>query len=331
MNIETIGRVTAVHRDGARVLLDGATINCHITGNNYARGEIPAVGDWVRVSGDNTIAEIMPRKNIIARKAAGRDLSQSQTIAANIDRAFIVTSLNQEFNLRRIERYLTFLSIQGIPCSLVLTKSDICPDIDKYLAECDELGLDEPPICTSIIDGRGLDKIAAYATPGQTLIFLGSSGVGKSSIINYLLGDEIMQTREISEMEDKGRHTTTHRQLLPLPGGAAIIDSPGMRELAFWSGDEELSTFDDIEELAAHCKYRDCHHDGEPGCAVQSAIDAGLLTAGRLKSYFKMRRESSRARFRQNFDEKIARQKAAKKSQIKAQAREYRKSKPRNH
>jgi len=293
MNQNRIARVASVHRGLYKVLIDADTINCRLPGS--FDGDLPAVGDWVRVDENNQLLEVLPRHNAIMRKAAGNVASESQTIAANIDIAFIVTSLNQDFNPRRIERYLALLQIQSIPHRLVLTKSDICPNLQGYLDDLKELGLENPPIVTSVRDGSGLAEISAYLEAGKTAVFIGSSGVGKSSIINYLLDGDVMAVSEISEMKDKGRHTTTHRELLMLPNGAAIIDSPGMRELQLWGGDGEVTAFEDIEELAQGCKYRDCRHEAEPGCAVLEAISDGRLDAARLSSYMKLKREAARA------------------------------------
>jgi len=277
-----------------KVLLDGAEVGCRMLRKNA--DEMPAVGDWVRVDSTGAIVEILPRRNVMARKAAGTVRSQRQVIAANIDHAFIVTSMNEEFNPRRIERYLTFLQLQNIECSLILTKADICDDAAAFLAQVDALHIPHPPICTSVVDGTGFDAVLHYATPDKTLIFIGSSGVGKSSIINHLMGQDVMHTSAISVGGDKGRHTTTHREMLIMPNGAAIIDSPGMRELQLWSGEGEITAFEDIEGLTAGCKFRNCSHKSEPDCAVKDAVESGVLTAQRLQSYEKMMKEAARVR-----------------------------------
>ncbi|MCL2169887.1 MAG: ribosome small subunit-dependent GTPase A [Defluviitaleaceae bacterium] len=288
------GRIVSVQRGNYKVLIDGELVNCKAL---KKLNEPPCVGDFVLVEGD-VVREIQPRKNLLTRKAAGRVVSESQDIASNIDMAFIVTSLNQEFNLRRLERYFTFLALQNIPYGLILTKSDICEDISHFLRECEELNLKAPPICTSVVTGEGLDEIKAFLQPDTTTIFIGSSGVGKSSLINHLLGRDELKVGDISQMEDKGRHTTTHRELFYLPNGAAIIDSPGMREIALWSNEGEDTTWDDIETLAANCKFRSCTHKNEQGCAVQDAIKQGTLSSARLKSYEKIKREAARIKRR---------------------------------
>ncbi|MCL2416193.1 MAG: ribosome small subunit-dependent GTPase A [Defluviitaleaceae bacterium] len=322
-NIKNTARISSVHRDDDyRAFLNNKEIICRLPGNFYARNDygenLPAVGDYVIVDENRIITEILPRKNTIARKSSGSIKSKDQIIAANIDLAFIVTSLNQEFNPRRIERYLAFLDFWGVESCLILTKSDLCSDEDlkTFLKSTEEFSIAHKPIITSIInqDGKnGLDEIAKLLTPEKTAVFMGMSEVGKSSIINYLLDENIQEISETSDYMDKGRHTTTHRKLFIMKNNAAIIDSPGMRELAFGSGFGELSSsFDDIETLAANCKFRDCRHRSEPECAVQAAIKRGLLNADRLNSWRKMHREVRNAQHRDRIKEKSMNKNRAK-------------------
>ena len=286
-------RVSYVNRSSYRVIADNDEIPCKLKGifskNGFAKSDFPVVGDFVLVDEHHVITDVLPRKNKITRKAAGKKVEE-QIFAANIDCAFVITSLNDEFNIRRLERYATFLDLQNIPHCVVLTKSDLCTDINHFINQMSQIS--SPIIITSIVNGSGIDEIKKMLTPGSTSIFLGSSGVGKSSLVNYLLEDEAMKTGEIRGNDAKGKHTTTHRELFILPNAAAIIDSPGMRELQLWIGGDDMNVFNDIEEFAARCKFRNCSHASEPGCAVKDAINMGLLTEKRLKSYLKLKREA---------------------------------------
>jgi len=293
-------RISSVHRDNYRAILDGNEIICKLA--RFNEDNLPAVGDYVQLDDNGYITDIMPRKNAIVRQAAGSRMVDGQVLAVNIDHAFIVTSLNNDFNPRRIERYIAFLEIQGIDCRLVLTKADICEDINHYLVQAQALGPEI--VITSSVDGRGLDEISHLLSSDKTAVFIGSSGVGKSSIINYLVGGEVQKVKEIRATDDKGKHTTTHRELFVLANGACIIDTPGMRELQFWAGDGDMSLFGDIDELAENCKFRDCKHETEPGCAVKEAIRRGELSRERLKSHKKLEREAEAARIRNKLKEK---------------------------
>lgn len=252
----------------------------------------PAVGDWVTVTAttDNAVIyHILPRQSILAREAVG-NRSDGQLIAANIDTIFICMSLNADFNVRRIERYLTMAWDSNAMPVIVLTKSDLCADLPAKLAALAEVSLGVDVVTCSAKTGAGYDEVARYVTAGKTVAFIGSSGVGKSTLINRLLGKELLATKTIRTDDDKGRHATTSRQLLLLPQGGLVIDTPGMRELQLFTGDLDR-TFSDIAELAAQCKFSDCTHSNEPGCAVQAAIQTGQLATDRLASYQKLQRE----------------------------------------
>lgn len=273
---------------------------CEISGKlrfeTRTRAAFPAVGDWVAASirpeeDAATIHAVLPRKSAFSRKVAGQ-LTDEQVVAANIDIVFIVTGLDGNFNLRRIERYLSMAWESGAMPVVLLNKADLCPDPEeqKTAVEMIAPGVDVYLLCAS--EKSGLDIFQQYLKPGRTAAFLGSSGVGKSTIINSLLGSDRLETAEVSGFESRGRHTTTFRELILLPTGGMVVDTPGMRELQVW-GDEDgvKQTFDDIETLATRCRFRDCSHEKEPGCAVQDAVSNGSLEAKRLGSYLKLRRE----------------------------------------
>jgi ribosome biogenesis GTPase len=213
-------------------------------------------------------------------------------VAANVDTALLVASLNADLNLRRLERYLAVTYESGARPVIVLTKADLTEDVDALVAEVEGVAFGVPVLAMSARTGQGLDALAAHLPPGETAVLLGSSGAGKSTLLNALAGAELMATGAIREDDARGRHTTTHRELVRLPSGALILDTPGMRELGLWdAGAGVSSTFEDIEELAADCRFADCRHDGEPGCAVRAAIAAGDLAEERLRAYEKLQAE----------------------------------------
>ena len=310
--MENIARISSVHRSSYKAIVDGREITCKLAGFvDAAASALPAVGDFVTLDENGYIADILPRKNTIIRQGAGTKMVNEQVLAVNIDHAFIVTSLNNDFNPRRIERYTAFLEMQGISCRLVLTKADLCDNIGRYLTQAQNLGPEI--IVTSSVDGRGFDEIVSLLTPETTVVFIGSSGVGKSSIINYLVGRDAQKVKEVRAADNKGKHTTTHREMFMLENGACIIDTPGMREIQFWVGDGSLTSFDDIETLSHNCKFRDCKHETEPGCAVKEAIKHGTLAPGRLKSHKKLEREAEAAKIRNFLKEKNQNKKVFKK------------------
>ncbi|XOV88620.1 MAG: ribosome small subunit-dependent GTPase A [Pseudomonadota bacterium] len=263
-----------------------------------SRADLPAVGDWVLCrpadAADPTqviIEQTLVRFSKFSRKVAG-DRFEEQVVAANIDTVFIVSGLDDNFNVGRIERYLMLAWHSGATPVIVLNKADLCTDLDDKLIALAPVALGTPIICVSAATGQGLERLGAYVTSGNTVALLGSSGVGKSTITNCLLGDNRFETGEVREFDSKGRHTTTFRELCVVPGGGLLIDTPGMREIQLWADDASLAgSFADVESLAEHCKFRDCGHAGEPGCAVQAAIDEGRLEADRLTSYHKLQRE----------------------------------------
>ncbi len=248
--------------------------------------DFPAVGDFVMAGGigkgtQAVIHQVLPRKSVFMRKAAGSDRKE-QLVATNIDIVFLCMALNQDFNVRRLERYLSIAWDSGAKPVVVLTKSDICKDIEEKLLAVQEAAPGVRIIKTTALETTGIEEILPYLSAGTTAAFLGSSGVGKSTLVNRLLGEERLATGGIRN-DDKGRHTTTHRELLFLPDGGMVIDTPGMRELGMWDAKSGIDrTFSDIEELALQCRFLDCTHTVEPGCAVQKALKNGTLSKERM-------------------------------------------------
>jgi ribosome biogenesis GTPase len=306
-------RVTEQRRDIYTLVCEDGNLHASVSGKllHGADGglDFPAVGDFVMLdrtdsdSGNAVIHHILSRASIFTRKAAGTAMSV-QVIAANIDTVFLCMALNADFNLRRLERYLTAAWDSRACPVVVLTKSDLCADRAARLAEAHATSAGVPVIVCSSENGDGFDEVNRFIKPGKTIAFVGSSGVGKSTLINRLLGEERLATKSIREHDDRGRHTTTHRQLILLPGGGIVIDTPGMRELALYAGDVSR-TFEDIEELAATCKFKDCSHTSEPDCKVRAAIADGRLSPQRFESYRKLQREADYAqqfRFQKRYD-----------------------------
>jgi len=301
---ETAG--AALERLGRVLTADGAGWLVRVEAGEKAavyRGDPatpPAVGDWAvweAVPGDpNRIAikGLLPRRGALARKAAGR-ASREQVMAANVDWLLIVSSLNRDFNPSRLERYAAMAWQGGASPVVVLSKADLCDDPVEAALQAETAVPGATVISVSATTGAGLEALAPFLGPGATVALVGSSGVGKSTLVNALLGETRLATGAIREADAKGRHTTVRRELLPLPSGGVIIDTPGMRELGLWADEAALArTFDDIEALAADCRFRDCRHEREPGCAVRAAVDRGELDARRLENRHKLTREIER-------------------------------------
>lgn len=259
--------------------------------------EYPAVGDyvmadWNEAGGNAVIHEVLPRKSVFIRKAAGEG-RQEQVVAANVDTLFICMSLNNDYNLRRLERYLSIAWDSGAVPVVVLTKADLCDDLESKLLEVSAVAAGVDILVTSVDEAEGYEKVLSYIGEDKTVAFIGSSGVGKSTLINRLLGENRLGTNGLRN-DDKGRHTTTHRELIVLPTGGAVIDTPGMRELGMWDAVEGIErTFADIEELAEGCRFGDCTHTREPGCAIRRALDEGELSMDRWMSYQKLKAENA--------------------------------------
>ena len=258
--------------------------------------DFPAVGDYVQAElvgkGTAVIHAVLPRKSVFIRKAAGTGNTE-QVVAANIDTVFLCMALNNDFNIRRLERYLTAAWDSGAMPVILLTKKDLCDDLEDKVMEVESIAGGVDIITASSMEEDGIRQVEPYLVEGKTFAFVGSSGVGKSTLINKLLGEDRLETNGLRN-DDKGRHTTTHREMLFLPNGAIVIDTPGMRELGMWAAETGLSaSFADIEALAAECRFRDCTHTSEPGCAVRKAIEKGELSEERLLSYRKLEAENS--------------------------------------
>ena len=270
----------------------------------HARVDFPAVGDWAAITarpdeGAATIHALLPRKSHFSRKVAGVT-TEEQVVAANVDTVFLVSGLDHDFNLRRIERYVTLAWNSGATPVIVLNKADLCDDLDGRLVAVEAVAMGIDILTVSATEGEGVDALRAHLGRGRTVAFLGSSGVGKSTLVNRLLGEERMQTAAVRQDDSRGRHTTSFRELILVPGGGVMIDTPGMRELQLWADEDSLqAAFADVEELAQDCRFRDCVHDTEPGCAVREAVASGALDERRFHSYLKLKRELARLARRQ--------------------------------
>jgi ribosome biogenesis GTPase / thiamine phosphate phosphatase len=285
------GRVAAVHRGAFDVWTAGGAVRSRLPGRQMHDGLDVAVGDWVGL-GDGLVRTVVPRRSAIVRNAAGL-ATTAQTLAANVDLAFVVSSLGPDLEPRRIERYLVTIWESGASPEIVLTKADRLDDPAELVAEVEAVAVGVPVHVVSALTGQGCDALRARIAAGTTAVLIGSSGVGKSTLVNRWLGEEVMATTETREDDDEGRHTTTHRQILVLPGGGLVIDTPGLREIQLWdAGAEALdATFADVEELAADCRFGDCTHTHEPDCAVLAAVESGELASDRLQSWRKLQRE----------------------------------------
>ena len=296
------GRVARDHQHIYRIYTSRGDMLGTVAGRlrHQAAGQeqFPAVGDWVALKPIDrehraTILAILPRATRVTRKVAGAT-TEAQVVAANIDTIFLTMGLDGDFNLRRLERYLLLASESGALPVVVLNKTDLCDDIDGRIEEVRQIAPGVPVHATSARQHVGFEDVAPYLQPGRTVALLGSSGVGKSTLINRLLGAEVLRTRAVRAHDSRGRHATTNRELIVLPSGALVIDTPGLRELQLWDVAGSIdAAFPEIDALAPGCHFRDCQHDTEPRCAVRQAVADGRLAAGRLENYLKLRRESA--------------------------------------
>ncbi len=294
-----LARVISQHRALYEIATEKSHLLAEISGKLQYNSEniinYPSVGDFVLVDrlddrhGNAVIQAILARKSVFIRKAAGTS-SDLQVVAANIDTIFICMSLNNDFNLRRLERYLSIAWDSGAEPVIVLTKSDLCRDLTTKISQVEKIALGADIAVTSSIEAEGYKTILKYIAPGQTVAFMGSSGVGKSTLINRLLGNDVIETREIRR-DDKGRHATTRRELFLIPSGGAVIDTPGMRELQLESANL-AKTFADLGKLAQECKFKNCQHEKEPGCAIRKALEEGLISEERLLSHKRLKKEA---------------------------------------
>ncbi|WFA06405.1 ribosome small subunit-dependent GTPase A [Bacillus sp. HSf4] len=295
-----LGRVAREHKRIYRVWTEEGEWLAEISGKMRfeaeSREDYPAVGDWVymRPRDDEKkgmIVDIVPRFSKFSRKSGG-DTTEEQIAAVNVNTIFLVNALNRDFNIRRMERYLLLAWESGANPVIILSKADIASGIEEKIRQAESVAIGVPIHAVSAYEGKGMEELKAYVKEGETVALLGSSGVGKSTMINFFLGEDRQNVQDVREGDDRGRHTTTDREMFLLPDGGLLIDTPGMRALELWESEEGFRQgFSDIEQLAENCKYADCRHDEEPDCAVKTAISEGRLDAGRFQSYLKLKKE----------------------------------------
>ena len=296
-------RVSAQHRGGYVLMSPDGSLAAVLAGrlqHESSVTDLPAVGDWVSylspsTPGPASIVHRFERTTALTRRASGRR-NEAQVLAANVDRVFVVCGLDGDFNVRRLERYLALIAESGATPTVVLSKADQCEAPQARVADAAQVSGGADLLLTCAPQGRGLAELVQLLGSGQTAAFVGSSGAGKSTLINALLGTEVQRTSPVRERDGRGQHATTHRELFVLPGGALLVDTPGLRELGLWSDQDAPPGFDDIGMLAAECRFRDCTHGNEPGCAVQAAVRDGTLDPGRLESLHKLSQELDRRR-----------------------------------
>ena len=291
-------RVTAVHKERYEIVCEHGMAHARLKTKEYYvdTQDFPTTGDFVMINyipnGDSQIIATLPRRTFFSRREPG-PIPRDQAVAANFDYVFIMQSLNMDFNPKRLERYLTLAWQSGATPVILLTKADLVEDYWEFLTQVERVAAGVNTHVVSAHTGYGLQRLNAYLQPGKTVVFLGSSGVGKSSLVNALAGEEIMMVNGIREGDSKGRHTTTHRQLIRLQSGVMIIDTPGMRELGMWEVSDGLGeAFADVEIFMGKCRFSDCRHKSEPGCAIKAAIANGELDVQRWESYRKLKEEA---------------------------------------
>jgi ribosome biogenesis GTPase len=303
------GRIVFEDNLGYRVITERGQLDASAAGRlRYearSREELPAVGDWVALkirdgASRAVVHAVLPRYSRFARKVAG-SRTEGQIVGANIDTVFLVSSLNQDFSVRRLERYLALAWESGARPVIVLSKADLCENPAEKITQAERVAAGVPVHAVSVRSGAGLDALSLYLCEGETVALLGSSGVGKSTLLNHFLGYSRQRVREVRQSDDRGMHATRRRELILLPQGGLFLDTPGMRELQLWEGaDGVQTTFEDIEALAADCRFSNCRHESEPHCAVRAALEQGHLDARRFESYVKLQAELEHFRVRYN-------------------------------
>lgn len=308
-----VGRVIERQRENFKIVTDFGESDAKLKGalffNEQVYNEQPTVGDFVIVKhnpiGEDVIYKVFERQSKFSRMDSFNEVEQ--LVAVNFDYVCITTSLNYDFNIKRIERYLTIAWQSGATPIVILTKRDLCEDYCEKVLMVEQIAIGVKVIALSSVTGEGIDELKQIVKPGKTVVFLGSSGVGKSSLVNAIAGEEIMKVSEIRENDSKGRHTTTHRQLLMLSNGSMVIDTPGMREIQMWTALDGLDeTFKNIINISKNCRFRDCSHEKEPGCSVRKALENGELSEEQWKSYIKLKKEIQYAEKKEKVRERKA-------------------------